>query len=99
MSTCLTPELNSPFKIAEQELAAFLTAAAGAGGSWESSRASEIWLETLGALDWPGSGLEHFFRSITIRAAARLADECCAGTIVPASLLQHSLEFTFSASR
>ncbi len=73
----IVPNVSSVniFDEAEHELAAFLHAASDVVGAGELMRAGEIWMQAMKDLDCPVSNFDKFFRRVTLRAAAQLAEQ------------------------
>jgi hypothetical protein len=74
MSIANTLPMITIFDEAERELAAFLCAITDVVGRNGLTRASEFWIQVMENLDWPDENFEKFFRVVSIRAAAQLAE-------------------------
>ena len=74
MTTAEVLPIAGIFREAEHELGAFLQAATDIVGLAGLPQAGDLWIRTMEDAGCPGSDLKRFFRDVTIRAVAQLAE-------------------------
>ncbi len=79
-------------ELAKRELAAYLRAAGERLGCSDAVQAGNIWIETMGSLDWPGLGHATFFRFVTLLSLLKL-------TAHPGGFHNNTSQQPFTASK